>query len=171
MSIFAIKQLKKFSFMKKIFLLATLALLAMACKTQSVTPTKLDRKSQADIKGNWTITAVEYPGKDLFKVNSFGIADSQCFVGSTWKFISNNNKGDINITAPNCAAFSSPITWFINRENQFVLKVLSAGEKAKKVRDGYVLTVASQNETTFQLIDKINVGNKPTDVTYTFTKN
>jgi hypothetical protein len=51
------------------------------------------------------------------------------------------------------------------------LKVLSAGEKAKKVRDGYVLTVASQNETTFQLIDKINVGNKPTDVTYTFTKN
>lgn len=157
--------------MKKILLIATLSFLVFACKTQSVTPTKLDRKSQVDIKGNWTITSVEYPAKDMFKVNSFGIADSQCFVGSTWKFISNNNKGDMNIAAANCTAFSSPITWFVNREGQFILKVLSAGEKAKKVRDGYVLMVANQTETSFQLVDKINVGNKPTDVVYTFTKN
>ena len=50
------------------------------------------------------------------------------------------------------------------------IKVLSAGEKAKKVRDGYVLGVNVQDENNFQLIDKINVGNKPTDVVYQFQK-
>ena len=74
------------------------------------------------------------------------------------------------LTSANCAAFSSPITWFVNKEGQFILKVLDAGEKAKKVRSGYVLTLANQTETSFQLIDKINVGNKPTDVIYQFNK-
>ena len=157
--------------MKKILLLLAAAMFAFSCKTPSVTNAKLDRKSQVNIKGNWTITSVTYPSQEYFKVNSFSLADSQCFVGSTWKFISNNNKGDMNLTAANCPTFSSPITWFINKEGQFVMKVLNAGEKAKKVRDGYVLNVANQTETSFQLVDKISVGDKPTDVVYQFTKN
>ena len=69
-----------------------------------------------------------------------------------------------------CPAFSSPITWFVNKDGQFVLKVLDAGEKAKRVRDGNVLGVANQSENSFQLIDKIDVGGKLTDVVYQFTK-
>ena len=157
--------------MKKIIVAFAIFVFATSCKTSSVTPTKLDRKSQVEIKGNWTITSVEYPSKEFIKVNSFSLADSQCFVGSTWKFISNNNKGEMNLSKANCPAFSSPITWFVNREGQFVLKVLNAGEKAKKVRDGYVLTVANQTETSFQLIDKIDVGGKAADVVYQFSKN
>jgi hypothetical protein len=67
-------------------------------------------------------------------------------------------------------SFSSPISWFVNKDGQFVLKVLNAGEKAKKVRDGYILGVANQTETSFQLVDKINVGGKMTDVVYQFEK-
>lgn len=157
--------------MKKFLGIFILVAIVCSCKTSSVTPTKLDRKSQVNIKGNWTITSVEYPGKEYFKVNSFSLADSQCFVGSTWKFISNNNKGEMNLTSANCPTFSSPITWFINNESQFILKVLNAGEKAKKVRDGYVLRVANQTETSFQLIDKIDVGGKAGEMVYQFSKN
>lgn len=146
------------------------AVLLFACKTSSVTSTKLDRSSQVGIKGNWVITNVSYPGSDVIKVNSFQIADSKCFIGSTWNFISNNNKGSMNLTKSDCPAFSSPITWFVNKEGQFVLKVLDAGEKAKKVRDGYVLQVANQTETSFQLIDNINVGGQNKQVTYQFEK-
>jgi hypothetical protein len=103
-------------------------------------------------------------------VNSFQIADSKCFEGSAWKFISNNNKGTMTLTKFGCPGFSSPIRWFINKEGEFVLKILDAGEKAKKVRDGYVLSLANQSETSFQLIDKINVGGKLTDVVYHFQK-
>jgi hypothetical protein len=123
------------------------------------------------IKGNWTITSVNYPSSEFIKVNSFGLADSNCFVGSTWQFISNNNKGEMTLTNANCPSFSSPITWFVNKNGQFILKVLNAGVKAKRVRDGYVLDVANQTESEFQLVDKINVGGKMTNVVYQFSKN
>jgi hypothetical protein len=156
--------------MKKIILLSFLALTMASCKTSSVTSTKIDNKSELALRGNWTISSVTYPSSDFIKVTSFGLADSKCFEGSTWKFVHNNNSGEMALTKSDCASFSSPIKWFINKEGQFILKVLSAGEKAKKVRDGYVLNVNIQNEESFQLIDKINVGNKPTDVVYQFQK-
>ena len=156
--------------MKKLALLFSVAILLFSCKTSSVTSGKLDHKSEVAIKGNWILSEVRYPGSEYIKVTSFQIADSKCFVGSTWKFISNNNKGTMSLTDASCTAFSSPITWFVNKEGQFVLKVLDAGEKAKKVRDGYVLNIASQTETSFQLVDKINVGGKLTDVVYQFQK-
>jgi curli biogenesis system outer membrane secretion channel CsgG len=157
--------------MKKIILICTLALLALACKSTSATATKLDKTSQVGIKGNWQITAVTYPGSEYIKVSSFDLADSKCFVGSQWKFISNNNKGDMTLNSPSCTAFTSAITWFINKEGQFVMKILDQNTKARKVRTGFVLGVANQTETSFQLIDKIDVGGKITDVIYQFQKN
>ena len=155
---------------KKIITLMIVAVSLFACKTTSVTSTKLDRGSQVGIKGNWVITNVSYPGSDYIKVNSFQIADSKCFVGSTWNFISNNNKGSMALTKTDCVAFSSPIVWSVNKEGEFVLKILDAGEKSKKVRDGYVLRVANQTETSFQLVDVINVGGQNKEVTYQFEK-
>ncbi len=167
--------------MRKILLVCIMATMAFACKSGQVnspsqTPvsnaptTKLDRKTQVGIKGDWQIASVSYPGSDVIKVNSFNVADSKCFIGSTWKFISNNNKGTMTLNSPNCTAFTSAITWYVNKEGQFVLKILDEGLKARKVTTGFVLTVANQSESSFQLIDKINVGNNPTDVVYQFQK-
>jgi hypothetical protein len=156
--------------MKNFLIASLLLILTVSCKSTSATSTKLDRKAQVGIKGDWEITSVTYPSSEFIKVNSFSLADSQCFVGSTWKFISNNNKGEMSLTKANCPSFSSPITWFVNKEGQFVMKVLNAGEKAKRVRDGYVLGIANQSENSFQLIDKIDVGGKMTNVVYEFQK-
>lgn len=156
--------------MKKLFLLSALAVFFVSCKSTSTTNTVVDNKTERMMKGDWVISSVSYPGSEYIKVTSFQLADSECFEGSSWKFVSNNNKGEMAITKSDCASFSSPITWFVNKDGQFVLKVLSAGEKAKKVRDGYVLRMANQTETSFQLIDKINVGGKMTDVVYQFEK-
>lgn len=157
--------------MKRIFVLAFLSMMIVSCKPKaSVTSTKVDEKSQVAIKGNWTLTSVTYPGSEFIKVTSFDIADSNCFEGSTWKFISNNDSGQMALTKSGCTSFSSPIKWYINKDGQFVLKVLSAGEKAKKVRDGYLLGLARLTANSFQLIDKINVGGKMTDVVYQFSR-
>ena len=156
--------------MRKLIFLSTVVILLFGCKSKSVTSTKLDRNSQAGMKGNWVINSVTYPGSEYIKVNSLQIADSKCFEGSTWKLVPNNNKGNMALTNTNCASFSSPITWFINKEGQFVLKVLDADIKARKVREGYILKVANQTATSFQLIDKIDVGGKMTDVVYQFQK-
>ncbi|WP_296146109.1 lipocalin family protein [uncultured Flavobacterium sp.] len=156
--------------MKKLILLSMFAVLLFSCKSTSVTNTKLDNKTERLIKGNYVVSSVNYPGSEYIKVNAFQLADSQCFVGSTWKFVSNNNKGEMALTKSGCPAFSSSITWFVNKDGQFVLKVLDAGEKAKKVRDGYILSVANATESSFQLVDKIDVGGKLTDVVYQFTR-
>lgn len=158
--------------MKKIILLCTVALVIFACKSNSATSTKLDNKTEAMLKGNWTLTSVSYPGSEYIKVTSFQLADSKCFEGSQWKFVSVSNKGQLDMNGgTGCTSFSSPITWFINKEGQFVLKILYAGEKARKVRDGYVLSMGTVSGNTFQLIDNIDVGGKQTNVVYNFQKN
>jgi hypothetical protein len=157
--------------MKKILFLTVLALVLFSCKTASVTATKLDKSAQVAVKGNWVLTSVTYPGSEYIKVNSFDIADSNCFEGSIWKFVSNNNKGNMALTKFDCPVFSSPITWFINTDGEFILKVLDAGEKAKRVRSGYTLHVANQSEDSFELVDKgSNVAGKSIDVVYHFQR-
>jgi hypothetical protein len=167
--------------MKKIITLLLLTVVLFACKSKSgttsapvknepVASTKLDKSSQVAIKGNWKITSVSYPGSDYIAVNSFQIADSKCFVGSTWNFISNNNKGSMSLTKSDCPAFTSPIVWSINKEGVFVLKIVEAGVKSKTVTQGYLLRVDNQTETSFQLIDIINVGGQTKEITYQFEK-
>jgi hypothetical protein len=75
------------------------------------------------------------------------------------------------LTKYDCPVFSSPITWFINADGEFILKVLDAGEKAKRVRAGYILHVANQSDDSFQLVDKDNnVAGKSIDVVYQFQR-
>lgn len=154
---------------KKLFYVVTLVVL-MGCKSKSVTNTKVDNATERILKGDWILSKVSYPGSDFIKVESFQIADSNCFEGSLWNFISNNNKGNMQLNKTGCVAFNSPITWFINKENQFVLKILNAGEKAKRVKEGYILMVRNVSETSFQLVDTANIGGKSTEIVYQFNK-
>lgn len=153
-------------------MLCVFTVLLYSCKSQSVTSTKVDNKIERTMKGNWTITSVDFTGSEYMSVNSFEIADSKCFEGSTWKFISNNNKGEmmLNNVSASCPSFGSPISWFVNKEGQFVLKILDAGLKAKKVRDGYVLNIGNMTENSFQLMDRVMIGGKSTEVVYNFQK-
>jgi hypothetical protein len=155
--------------MKKI-ILALLVVLFFSCKSKSVTNTSLDNKTERSIKGNWSITSVSYPGSDYIKVTSFNLADSQCFVGSQWSFVSNNNKGEMALNNSKCTTYGSRLTWFVNKDGNMVIKFLEEGTKAKHTTSGYVLSVRNASEQSFQLVDKINVGGKITDVVYQFEK-
>lgn len=152
-----------------IIVLATLAL--TGCKPkEKVVGTTVDNKVERQIKGNWMISSVTYPGSEYIKLNSFDIADSKCFIGSDWKFVSNNNKGTMALNNATCTGFSSDITWYINKDGNFVMKILNDA-KSRKVADGYILRVANQSENSFQLVDKLNVGGKVIDVVYQFQRN
>ncbi|WP_284651283.1 lipocalin family protein [Flavobacterium terrisoli] len=155
--------------MKKVILLSLLSVLILSCKSKSATNNEVDNKTERVIKGDWAISSISYPGSDVIKVTSFDLADSKCFIGSSWKFISNNNKGTLSLKNPSCTSYSTPITWFINKDGQFVMKILDEA-KAKKVKEGYILRVANVTDNSFQLIDRINVGGTLTDVVYQFQK-
>ena len=156
--------------MKKI-ILAILVIFAVGCKSkEQVVGTKLDRSTEIAIKGNWVLSSVPYEGSDYIKVTSFAIADSKCFEGSGWSFVANNNKGKMALNNANCSSYASDITWYINKEGKFVMKFLTEGVKAKHNTSGYILGVNVQSKEQFQLVDKINVGNKMVDVVYQFNK-
>lgn len=147
------------------------ALSFVGCKPkEKVVGTTVDNKVERQIKGNWMIASVTYPGSEYIKLNSFDIADSKCFIGSDWKFVSNNNKGTMALNNATCTGFSSDITWYINKDGNFVMKILNE-TKSRKVADGYILRVANQSENAFQLVDKLNVGGKVIDVVYQFQRN
>jgi hypothetical protein len=157
--------------MKKIVFIIVMSVFAMACKPkQTVTNTKLDNKSERFLKGDWILSSVNYVGSDVFKVTSFNIADAKCFEGSLWTFVSNNNTGEVSLNKANCATYESKITWFINKDGNFVMKFLNEGVKAKHTTGGYVLKVMNQTETSFQLIDKASVGSNSAEVVYQFDK-
>jgi len=159
--------------MKKLFVLLSVLSILMACKstkTVPVVPANVDRSSQSAIKGNWKIINVTFPGSDYIKVTSFQVADSKCFVGSTWNFIPNNNKGSFELNQSGCPAFSSPIVWSINKDGNFTLKIVDPGMKSKNVTQGYILRIANQTATSFQLIDNINVGGQTKEIVYQFEK-
>jgi len=158
--------------MKKTFYIFLLVATIFGCKsTTSVFGTKLDNKIERMLKGNFTITSVNFPGDNYLKVNSFYIADSKCFIGSNWSFVSNNNKGEMALNNPDtsCTEFSSPITWYINKEGNFVLKIIN-DYKAKEVNNGFVLNIQNVTETSFDLVDQINVGGQSKNITYSFQK-
>lgn len=144
-----------------------------ACKSKqtAVTTTTVDRKAQVAIKGSWTLTNVSYTGSDYFKVTAFEIADAKCFEGSIWEFISNNDSGKMSLTKSGCPSYSSDIKWYISKEQQFVLKFLTDGAKARKVKDGYILTLANQTMESFQLVDVVNIEGNKGKITYSFRKN
>ena len=156
--------------MKKMMYALLLLVLFSACKSKSATNTRLDNKTEVALKGNWTLTKVFYPGAEVIKITSFDLADSQCFVGSQWRFISNNNKGEFSLNNASCMAFSSPFTWFINKEGQFVMKILNE-TKARKVTEGYALQVGAVTNSSFELTDQVNVGGKNVNVVYQFSRN
>ncbi len=152
--------------MKKIMTIALMAVFVVSCK-----PT-MDTKSQVGLKGNWTLTKVDHIGGDLVKINTFNIADSKCFVGSDWKFVSNNNTGVIALNqGGDCPVFESKIKWTISPTGDFNFKFIDEGVKAKHITTGYSLKVTNQTESSFQLVDKVYAGGKTYDVVYQFQRN
>ena len=119
--------------MKKILFILLLLTAFISCKSTSTVNTKLDNKTERMLKGDWTLTSVNYPNSEYFQVNSFNIEDSKCFVNSNWSFVSNNNKGEmsLNNASSACKNFSSPITWYINVEGNFILKLLMTIKQKK----------------------------------------
>lgn len=158
--------------MKKIMLLVCFIGLIVSCKPkQNLVTTSVDRKTQVALKGSWTISSVTFPGSDYIKVTSFEVADAKCFEGSTWQLVSNNDTGTMALNKAGCPGYASDLKWYVTNEKQFVLKLLKEGDKPRKITQGYILTVENITENSFQLVDKVPVGNNSAKVVYQFNRN
>ena len=155
--------------MKKILLAGILGTtFLVSCSTAK--QAQASRDDFYKLKGNWEVTSVEY--EKGYKIKPFDEgADAQCFVGSQWNLIPNNNTGSYSLSGGgDCPTVTRAIKFDVNSEKQFSFKVIDAGIKAKNVTAGYVLDFQNQTPTSFTLVQNVPFEGKILKVYYNFTK-
>lgn len=133
--------------------------------------------SEKLMRGDWTITNVSIDGinQSYVDVTVFDEANSQCYQGSLWHLVQNNNSGNYSLNAGgDCPDATTKIKWFVTEEGgqmYFNFKKVYEGEKPKNVVDGYKLRITGNTGNEIDLRQDLMFEGKPIGVNYTFTKN
>jgi hypothetical protein len=155
--------------MKKVLLTGMIGtLFAVSCS--SANQAQNARADFMKLKGSWEISSVDYDKQYKIKPFDEG-ADAQCFVGSQWNLVPNNNTGSYALAGGgDCPTVTRAIKFDVSKDKEFSFKVIDAGVKAKKVTAGYVLDFQNQTPTTFTLVQNVPFEGKILKVYYNFTK-
>ncbi|MGM0635120.1 MAG: lipocalin family protein [Bacteroidota bacterium] len=155
--------------MKKALLLIFITIISASCATS-----KAVRETENKIDGKWTLTDINYPNSSgFFDVTLFGVANSTCFESSTWKFISNNNRGSVIVYDNDCQLPEQNIVWSLE-ENQSVnyeydvLIKMDADELAKRKDKGSRLQLKEVNSSTMIWEMTVNFEGKPVVIELNF---
>ena len=84
--------------MKKLALSIGIILMILSCGTS-----KTVRDSKKVIKGEWTLSSITYSTAGKYNVTLLNDTSKDCFEGSTWQFIPNNNTGTYTINETSCS--------------------------------------------------------------------
>ena len=155
--------------MKKVLLTGMIGtLFAVSCS--SANQAQNARADFMKLKGSWEISSVDYDKQYKIKPFDEG-ADAQCFVGSQWNLVPNNNTGSYALAGGgDCPTITKAIKFDVSKDKEFSFKVIDAGVKAKNVTAGYVLDFQNQTPTTFTLVQNVPFEGKILKVYYNFTK-
>lgn len=155
--------------MKKVLLTGMIGtLFAVSCS--SANQAQNARADFMKLKGSWEISSVDY--EKGYKIKPFDEgADAQCFVGSQWNLVPNNNTGSYALAGGgDCPTVTRAIKFDVSKDKEFSFKVIDAGVKAKNVTAGYVLDFQNQTPTSFTLVQNVPFEGKILKVYYNFTK-
>ena len=155
--------------MKKVLLTGMIGtLFAVSCS--SANQAQNARADFMKLKGSWEISSVDYDKQCKIKPFDEG-ADAQCFVGSQWNLVPNNNTGPSALAGGgDCPTVTRAIKFDVSKDKEFSFKVIDAGVKAKNVTAGYVLDFQNQTPTSFTLVQNVPFEGKILKVYYNFTK-
>ncbi len=82
---------------RTIFLTVLIAATLMSCGAP-----KTVQESKKVLKGYWSLDNISYDRSGTFNVTVFNDTSAECFEGSTWRFIPNNNTGIYTINSMDC---------------------------------------------------------------------
>ncbi|MBT8317782.1 MAG: lipocalin [Lutibacter sp.] len=160
--------------MKKLKILTPFLILLLI--TSSCGSTKVVRQSKRVIKGNWTLNQITYDKSDNFKISLFDDAAQNCFEGSTWQFISNNNSGTYTLKSTSC---DQQLRYFkftiievdkITGLHDFLLKPTNAKGKSENNDKGYRLKLTQLSDTNMQWQLSLFVEGSPFLINMNFIK-
>ncbi len=156
--------------MKKLLAIVAFAALLFSCGTP-----KTVQESRKIIKGNWSLDNISYSESGTFNVQLLNDTSRECFEGSTWRFIPNNNTGNYNIDNSNCPSGDRFFIFAIQEIDpttglyDFLLK--PTNEK-KKSEDGvgFRLRLAQLSGSSMKWEQTVNLEGKPFTIYMNFSK-
>jgi hypothetical protein len=156
--------------MKKTILMAILAAVFLSCGTPK---TVLDSKKV--MKGYWSLDNITYSETGTFNVELLNDASKDCFEGSNWRFIPNNNTGNYTIEDGNCATGERYFIFTIQEIDatsglyDFLLKPTNEKKKSE-TNTGFRLRLASLSDSSMQWEQTVSVDGKPFTIYMNFSK-
>lgn len=156
--------------MKKIIVMALIVATAFSCNAP-----KTVQESKKVLKGYWTLDEITYNRSGTFNVTVFDDTSAECFEGTTWRFIPNNNTGNYTVDNPDCPTgqrnfiFSiveiDPTTGYYD----FMVKPTDAKGKSEE-KIGFRLHLAQLNENSMRWEQTVTLEGKPFKINMNFSK-
>lgn len=140
---------------------------------------KQDKPSanRRDVKGSWLLQDISYEGLAAGAKYNITLLDEgtpECLKGSTW-VLPNNGFGSYTLVSntAGCTPGERKINWSYRTENgetMFQFKKLQEGVKAKRVEDGYRLSIISATDDALHLQQQTAADGKMVYINYRFVK-
>lgn len=156
--------------MKRIILLALIMVTAVSCG-----PSKVVTGSYKAMKGYWSLDNVSHDGDGQFNISLLNDATSDCFEGSTWRFISNNNTGIYSIDGAGCSTGDRHFVFTVQEIDRstglydFLLKPTNEKKKSE-TNVGYRLRLSQLDENTMQWQQSVRVDGETLTIFMNFSK-
>lgn len=151
-----------------IILLFTISL--VSCGTS-----KTVRTSKKVIKGEWTLSSIAYSETGTYNVTLLDDVSKECFEGSKWQFIPNNNTGSYSISNVSCSTGIRDFVFTIQEVDKetglydFLFKPTDVKHKSV-TNQGYRLSLTALSDTNMEWQQTVSVDGKPFIITMNFNK-
>lgn len=161
--------------MKKIILFITAIALASCGSSSLVSKPKETRIANKQIKGDWTLSSVTYNQTGKFDVTLLNDTSKECFEGSQWKFVPNNNRGIYKITSNDCSMGERYFVFIVQEINKtsgyydFLLKPTNEKYQSEK-NQGIRLNLSYLSDNQMIWEQTLQVDGKPFIISMNFTK-
>ena len=156
--------------MKKLFVFAVFAAVLLSCGTP-----KTVQESRKIIKGYWSLDDIAYSESGKFNVTMFNDTSKECFEGTAWRFIPNNNTGVYTVNNSNCPSGDRNFIFDIQEIDvnsglyDFLLKPTNPKGKSDDNR-GFRVRLAQLNDSSMRWEQTVTLDGKPFKITMNFSK-
>ena len=164
--------------MKRILILLLVAATMGACKSSGSSMTAKPKETNVankTLKGEWTLQSIRYSQQGKYDVTLLQDTSKECFEGSTWKFVPNNNRGHYTINNSGCSTGQRNFIFIVQQIDKatgyydFLLK--PTNEKYKSENNaGIRLHLASLSDNSMVWEQTVRVDGKPFVISMNFVK-
>ena len=156
--------------MRNLSIFCVLAILLASCGTP-----KTVSESKKVLKGNWSLDDISYSEAGTYTIQLLSDTSRECFEGSSWEFIPNNNTGNYAINNPDCPTGERYFIFAIQEMDSstglydFLLKPTNEKKKSEN-NVGFRLRLAQLSDSSMRWEQTVSLEGKPFTISMNFSK-